>query len=315
MSDEPAASFPPPQKVILRHSEVMAAAMASNSRIRGGGTWFSLILFALLCAAIWLGSLFSFWFVQQLSFEAMFAIGTYLPTVIPGFFALVAAKIAIDIEQRRANRAYLRTLDAIGAPLEREGVYEVTEEALVLSTERMVLAPRWAAIDTIERGEKGWVISADQLHFLIPYADFPSVDAQRPLLAAITERMTPEARARSRDAVDFANVAPERPQDFARRQSPSMAATPSSAPSGALPDVPVASGWLTQEQAGWAAGRIYRKIVKPGFHAWAYPLTAGVTGAVIAILLFGIVAVFVPPAIGDHARKGLARRPRGSRGG
>ena len=92
----------------------MNAAIASNSRIRGASTWLSLILLALLCAAIWLGHLFTFWFVQQLPFAFMFALGTYLSFVIPAFFALIAVKIALDIENRRASRAYLRALAAIG---------------------------------------------------------------------------------------------------------------------------------------------------------------------------------------------------------
>ena len=274
----------------------MNAAIASNSRIRGTSIWLSLIIFLLLCAAIWLGHIFSFWFVQQVPFAVMFAIGVYLPVVVPAFFGLIAVKIGLDIENRRMSRAYLRALEAVGAPLEREGVYEVTDEALVLTTERVVLAPRWAAVDTIEKGDAGWVISADQLHFLIPFADFPSVDAQRPLLAAITSRMTAEARARSRDAVEFAEIAPERPQDFARKSSPWVAGDAEKA-AAPLPETPVASGWLTQEQAGWAAAITYRNVARPGFHGWAYPLTGAVTGMLVGVLLVGLIAALMPPEV------------------
>jgi hypothetical protein len=294
MTDDTSEAFPPPQKVILRHQEVMGAAIASNSRIRGASIWLGLTLFLLLCAAIWLGHIFTFWFVQQLPFAVMFALGTYLSFVIPAVFALVAVKIALDIENRRASRAYLRALAAIGAPLEREGVYEVTDEALVLTTERVVVAPRWVAIDTVEKGDAGWVISADQLHFLIPFADFASVDAQRPLLAAITSRMTPEARARSRDAVEFAEVAPERPQDFARTDSPWVASAPEDVATP-LPGTPVATGWLTQEQAGWAASVIYRKTAKTSFHGWAYPFVSAVSGMVTGSLIIGVIAFVLPP--------------------
>lgn len=207
-SNPHSAPVAPPQTVVLKHAEVMASAFASRSRARGGGIWFSLVLFLLLGLAIWLGHLTSFWLVQQLPVAAMMALAPWLPVFIPAYFCLVAAKAALDIEQHRVTRAYLSSLAATGAPLERQGVYEVTDDALVLTTERMVLAPRWHAIDTLERGKHGWVISADQLHFLIPFADFPDSDAQRPLLAAIAARMTSEARARSRDAVEFAEGSP-----------------------------------------------------------------------------------------------------------
>lgn len=288
--------FPPPHRALLKHEEVMHAAIASHSRIRGAGVWLGLGLFLLLCAAIWLGHIFSFWFVQQLPFPVMYALGVYLPVAIPAFFALVAVKIALALENSRLRRAYMRALTAVGAPLEREGIYEVTDNALVLTTERMMLAPRWAAIDTIEKGVAGWVVSADQLHFLIPYADFPSVDAQRPLLSAITARLTPEARARSREAVEFAGVAPHRPYNSGRQSAVWKAQNIERAPPQ-LPDTPVANGWLTQEQAGWAAGIIFRKIARPGFHGRAYPLTSAVTGMLVGVLLVSLIATLMPSQI------------------
>ncbi|MCR2834100.1 hypothetical protein [Parerythrobacter lacustris] len=291
MTEYESAALPPPLKVVLRHTEVMAAAIASNSRAGGSNVWFGLLLFALLFAAIWLGHLVAFWFAQQLSFDAMFALGRYLPVAIPAALGLFAVYLALAIEQRRREHAYRRSLAAVGAPLEREGVYEVTEEALVLTTERMLLAPRWPAIDTLERGDAGWVLSADQLHFLIPYADFPSVDTQRPLLAAITARMTPEARARSRDAVEFAESgdAPAVNSVTASQQAAANQFLPSPAAA-----VPMASGWLTQEQAGWAASVIQHRIAGSGFHGWAYPLTGAVAGMLLALMLVGLIGSAMP---------------------
>jgi hypothetical protein len=295
MTEHASTSLPPPQKVVLRHSEIMAAAIASNSRAGGSNAWFGLALFVLLCTAIWLGHLTAFWLVQQLPIEAMFTLGPYLPVVIPAALTLIAVQFALDIERRRAGRAYRRSLSAVGAPLEREGVYEVTEEAFVLRTDRMVLAPRWSAIDTVERGRAGWVLSADQLHFLIPYADFPSIDAQRPLLAAITARLTPEARTRSREAVAFAESGSARPENATSPTSPTADTPTTEARAGDARDLPLAAGWLTQEQAGWAAAVIYNKISRTGFHSWAYPLTGAITGMLVTILPVGIILAAIPP--------------------
>ena len=62
--------IPPSLQVVLKHKEVLAAALASSSRVRGGGTWFTIALFAALFAAIWLGGLLTFWGVQQLPLHA-----------------------------------------------------------------------------------------------------------------------------------------------------------------------------------------------------------------------------------------------------
>jgi hypothetical protein len=292
MNDTADLPVPPPQRVLLKHREVLEAALNSRSRATGGGFWFSLILFGLLCLAIWAGHLLAFWLVQQLPFPVMFAAGPYVPVVVPAFLALVAVKLALDIEQARVARSYLAGLAAAGAPLEREGWYEVTAEALVLTTERMTLAPAWHAIDRVERGAKGWVLSGDQLHFLIPFADFATPEAERDLLAAITARMTAEARARSRDAVEFAagEAVP-----IAREHAPPPAEPATADVAGATASgLPQPAGWLTNEQATWAANVIYARLARPGSHGWAYPLTGAVTGLVVGMVLTSILVVTVP---------------------
>jgi hypothetical protein len=292
MSEHAELPVPAPQAVHLKHAEVLEAAMASKSRLRGGGTWFTAILFALLCLAIWAGHVVTFWLVQQLPFAVMFAIGPYLPVLLPGMFCLFAVKLALDIEQRRVSRAYLAALAARGIPLERDGTYHVTPEALVLSTERIELAPRWAAIDHVERGARGWVLSADQLHFLIPFADFADPEAERALLAAITARMTPDARTRSREAVELAATPPVAAAEAALAPAAEAhAEAPATKPLAAPAE---ASGWLTQEQAAWAGNVTYAKVARPGFHGWAYPLTGAVTGLVVGLLVIGVLAFLVP---------------------
>ena len=73
-------------RATLSHRRVMAAAMAARSRPIPV-YWLSATLFVGLLAAVWLGHLVTFWAVQQLPFEWMFAIGTYLPTLIPALLA------------------------------------------------------------------------------------------------------------------------------------------------------------------------------------------------------------------------------------
>lgn len=293
-------SLPPgPVTVKLKHEEVLAAAISSRSRGQGVWRWFGFLLFLSLCLAIWLGHLAAFWLVQRLPFALMFVIGPDLPVLIAAAFCMVAVSLVLRLEQRRAERRYLRYLAAIGSPLERDATYEITEDALALTTERIAIAPRWHAIDTVERGTHGWVISADQLHFLIPFADFPTNDAQRPLVAAIVSRLGPEARARSREAIEFASSEPSRTTMENTFVSPwkngDMA--PASQDFASEPDLPLARGWLTQEQAGWAAGRVFELTARPRFHRWAYPMAGMVTGILLATTVLGTIFVFLPPEV------------------
>lgn len=190
-------------RALLRHDEVMKASMASRSRSISV-TWIAVLLGAGLFAAVWAGPLFAFWFVQRLPFEVMFAIGPSLPTTITALFALIAVLLVGSIQNRALRRAYLKNFTRLGIPTEIEALFEILPEGLRLSTDRITIFPKWHAVDTVEHGETGWVLSADQLTFLVPQESFADKDAERAFLAAVVERLTEEARARSPAAVAFA---------------------------------------------------------------------------------------------------------------
>ena len=190
-------------RALLKHDEVMKASMAARSRTVSVW-WVALLLAVGLILAIELGHSFAFWFVQRLPFEAMFAIGPSLPTTIPALFALVAV-ILVGIAQNWAvRRAYLKNFQRLSIPTEIEATFEILPEGLRLSTDRISIFPKWRAVDTIESGDTGWVLSADQLTFLIPRESFANRDAERAFIAALVDRLMPEARERSPAAVKFA---------------------------------------------------------------------------------------------------------------
>lgn len=196
-------SEPVIHRAILKHREVMAAAMAVRSRAISL-PWLYVVLILGLLLAVWAGHLFAFWFVQQLPFEWMFAIGAYLPTVIPALFAWFAVVLVARIQNRAIGRAYLRNMAKLGIPLEGEVLYEVLPEGLRLTSDRITIFPRWEAVDTLERVPQGWALSADQLTFLIPRDSFDDEAAEKALIAAIFERMSRPAQERSRGAASFA---------------------------------------------------------------------------------------------------------------
>jgi hypothetical protein len=190
-------------RALLRHDEVMKASMAARSRAISV-TWLGLLLGVGLFAAVSTGPLFAFWFVQRLPFEVMFAIGPGLPAVITALFALIAVLLVGWIQNWALRRAYLKNFVRLAIPTEIEALFEILPEGLRLSTDRITIFPKWHAVDTVEQGDSGWVISADHLTFLIPHAGFSGQDAERAFLAALLERLTEEARMRSPAVVAFA---------------------------------------------------------------------------------------------------------------
>ena len=49
---------------------------------------------------------------------------------------------------------------------------------LRVSTERITIFPKWGAVDSVEHHALGWVLSADQLTFLIPRDSFADEAAE-----------------------------------------------------------------------------------------------------------------------------------------
>jgi hypothetical protein len=189
-------------RALLKHDEVMKASMAARSR-RVSVWWVALLLAVGLLLAIEWGHIFAFWFVQRLPFEVMFAVGPSLPTTIPALFALVAVILVGTAQNWAVRRAYLKNFQRLSIPTEIEAAFEILPEGLRLSTDRITIFPTWPAVDTIESCGTGWVLSADQLTFLIPRDSFADRDAERAFVAALVERLSAEARERSPEAVKF----------------------------------------------------------------------------------------------------------------
>jgi hypothetical protein len=271
-------------RATLSHRRVIAAAMAARSRTIPVH-WLSAALFVGLLAAVWLGHLVTFWLVQQLPFEWMFAIGSYLPTLIPALLAYLVVALVASVQDRVMRRAYLANFARLGIPQEIEARFEVLPEGLRLSTERITIFPRWAAVDTVERGTDGWVLSADHLTFLVPHDSFPDEAAARAFVAAIVEHLTEAARERSRDAVAFARgEASEMPEP------PATASAEPAAP-------PTARARITRQEASWAGRVGYARIAHPDRHAFFYPALAALVGGMLGLVASGLVLMLAPLSV------------------
>ena len=271
-------------RATLDHRRVMAAAMAARSRAVSVH-WLSAALFFGLLAAVWLGHVVTFWAVQQLPFEWMFAIGTYLPTLIPALLAYLVVASVASFQNRAISRAYLANFTTLGIPKEIEVRFEVLPEGLRATTERISIFPRWAAVDTVERGADGWVISADHLTFLLPHDSFAGEAAARIFVAAIVGHLTEAARGRSADAVAFARG------DASETAEPRAAVARE--PAGPL----TARARITRQEASWASRVGYGRVAHPDRHAFFYPALAAVVGGMLGLAASGLVLLLAPPAI------------------
>jgi hypothetical protein len=275
-------------RTVLRHRQVIAAAMAARSR-PVSLHWLSAGLFLGLAAAVWAGHAVTFWFVQQLPFAWMFAIGTYLPTLIPATFAFVVVAVVGTFQNRAVARAYLSNFERLGIPEEIEALYEILPDGLRLSTDRITIFPRWHAVDTVERGADGWVVSADHLTFLVPRDSFADETAERVFVAALVDHLSDEARHRSNATVAFASEvgAPtgDRPED----ERP--------APPSASPPAVRASAQVTAQEMSWAGRVGFDRIARTGWHTLLYPMVAAVVGGLVGMMASGVLLVVVPLSV------------------
>ena len=196
-------SEPIVHRAVLKHRQVLAAAMAARSRPLSL-YWLVAGLIVGLLLAVEAGHLVAFWLVQQLSFGWMFALGPYLPTFVAALFAYLVVVMVSWVQNRAIGRAYLRNFTRLGIPLEVDALYEVLPDGLRLTTDRSTIIQRWHSIDTVERVPQGWVVSADQLTFLLPRESFTDEAVERAVIAAILEMLSEPALERSRAAAAFA---------------------------------------------------------------------------------------------------------------
>ena len=190
-------------RAVLKHRQVLAAALAARSRPLSL-YWLVAGLIVGLLLAVEAGHLVAFWLVQQLSFGWMFALGPYLPTFVAALFAYLVVVMVSWVQNRAIGRAYLRNFTQLGIPLEVDALYEVLPDGLRLTTDRSTIIQRWHSIDTVERVPQGWVVSADQLTFLLPRESFTDEAVERAVIAAILEKLSEPALERSRAAAAFA---------------------------------------------------------------------------------------------------------------
>ena len=187
----------------LSHRKVMGAAMASRGRRRLSSYWLYLLFFIAIAIAVWQGYIAAFLLAQRLSFDWMFAIGTWLPILMPALLGMALCILALALYEGLSQRRYLRSMRDAGVPMDRDVVYEIHPEGLKLVSDRIVIFPMWDAIDFVEKIGDDWVLQAEQLTFLIPGDSFADEAAEREFLTALAGHLSAETLSRSDDISPF----------------------------------------------------------------------------------------------------------------
>jgi hypothetical protein len=181
-----------------------AAAVAETlGRDRRFELFYACLVAALIYFGIWAGHLLAFWLAQQMPFELIFVVGPDLPTMVPALLAFVGLLIAGWVHRAYDHRRVRRNFAVHEIPLEFDALYELLPDELRMSSGRVAIAHKWAAVDLIAKATDGWIISANCLTCLIPRDSFADEATEREFVTSVLAHMTDAARQNSAEAIAF----------------------------------------------------------------------------------------------------------------
>jgi YcxB-like protein len=136
--------------------------------------------------------------------------GWLVPTWLPVqaaqlILAIVGWGAGLSLAQRRHRQKFVAGIRRRGTPDRVMAGYTVTDAGLCITTERVQYRIAWEAILEIVPSPDTWLLQVDATTFLVPHDAFADEADQRAFLGEILARIRPEARARSAEALAFAN--------------------------------------------------------------------------------------------------------------
>ena len=116
-----------------------------------------------------------------------------------GFIAVMLGGIPLMTRAIRANQR--KAWAKRGVPIASPVTYRQTEDSLVLEGPLSEIRLRWAGLTEIAPGNEAWLFIGQGVAYFLPKRLFVDIDGEQGFLEACLARMTPEARARSAEAV------------------------------------------------------------------------------------------------------------------
>ena len=201
-----ATDAPPSVTALIRFDRMNAAAAWRQSRLQVSVWWLAAGAFAVYVVTLTISGPLAFLLVQRLPFDIMFAIGTWIPGMMMWGIGLTLLGLVSWQWLAACRRKQLRYFDHAGIPREAESLYELRPDGLRMVSNGMEIVTAWPSIIAVERFGQDWIASANRLFFLIPCDGFSGKAEERAFIGDMLSRLTDAARARSPEAIRFAEA-------------------------------------------------------------------------------------------------------------
>jgi len=122
---------------------------------------------------------------------------------IPVACGLVGWSFGLASAQKHHQRKFLAGIRRRGTPDSVDVSYTIAPDGLLMVTSRVSYRIAWEAILEIVPSPEGWLIQVDLTTFQLPRRAFATPTGERDFMRALLDRMGPEVRERSTEAVAF----------------------------------------------------------------------------------------------------------------
>jgi hypothetical protein len=180
---------------LLRVGEASATVRTIGARQRGSTLWYYAMLFGSLGGGALGGNLVAR-YVTHSDPELGFWLGFLAGLVL---YALAGRRVTVALFRARMEHK--------GHPPFFQLEMDVTPEALLYRLGDVRQSAAWSAVSEVFESRGYWIFLAQSSPFFAPKRFFENPAAEKAFLRAALERMSEDARGRSRQAVAFANAA------------------------------------------------------------------------------------------------------------
>lgn len=175
----------------IRIGEAQATCNATARRQRGGA-W----QYIILMMAMWIGgAVLGFAVAHHRQWDEIWG------ACVGAMFGLIAYQV---LAKRLVVWRFRRRLTGAGTPLDMPAAMRVTPEALVYTVADIEKRGRWAAVSELFHAKGYWIFMVQSEPWFAPDLFFVSDADKRAFLSEALSHMSAEARARSKEAVKFA---------------------------------------------------------------------------------------------------------------
>lgn len=192
---------------LLKIGEAQATLQSIGRRQRGSQFIFVLVLLALMVAGIFLGTVIAP-IIDRFLGGAKTPDDWWSGAVRGGAFGMAGAALVYRfvVGKRMLLGRFRKLLIEKGSPPELSLCMETTTEALHYDVGELKHIAKWSCVSEVFSNHGYWIFLAQSSPFFAPKRFFADTDAERAFIKDALAHMSEAARARSKDAVAFAEA-------------------------------------------------------------------------------------------------------------